>query len=373
MKHSRGKFVAQLVTVVAVVALTCVHTCRPVTADDAKLEFFENRIRPVLVEHCYKCHSATSKNVRGGLLLDSKAGVVAGGESGPIIVPSHPEESLLISSLKHESFEMPPDRKLPDTVIADFERWIRDGAIDPREGGKPLERKQIDLTEGRKFWSFQPIAKPTVPTADGSGWAKTENDHFIAAKHAATNSRVAADASAEQVVRRRREFISIRAGGQDVEVAIALHRVGIDHLDGGPSAHPVGDLEGQRRLAGTGRAEPAGGRGGRRDRHHSSTGAVAPPDALRSLSGCWPLRPHPLPKQRAGDVPVHRAEVLLASPRRRILVTFGVLRIVNRDRGQQLVGDLVNGRAAHAASNGLDDGVHACASGRTADRGARQQ
>ena len=202
MKHSRGKFVAQLVTVVAVVALTFVHTSRPVTADDAKLEFFENRIRPVLVEHCYKCHSATSKNVRGGLLLDSKAGVVAGGESGPIIVPSHPEESLLISSLKHESFEMPPDRKLPDTVIADFERWIRDGAIDPREGGKPLERKQIDLTEGRKFWSFQPIAKPTVPTADGSGWAKTEIDHFIAAKHAATNSRVAADASAEQVVRR---------------------------------------------------------------------------------------------------------------------------------------------------------------------------
>ncbi len=86
----------------------------------------------MLIEHCYQCHSSTSKSVKGDLLLDFRTAVLKGGESGPIIVPGKPEESSLIAALKYDGYEMPPKGKLPDAVVADFERWIRDGAVDPR-------------------------------------------------------------------------------------------------------------------------------------------------------------------------------------------------------------------------------------------------
>ncbi len=196
MMQTRGKQSIMLAAFMAVFA-----AANTADADDAKLEFFEKRIRPVLVEHCLKCHSQSAKNIRGGLLLDSKAGISAGGESGPTVVLGQPEESLLISALKHESYEMPPDRKLPNSVIADFEQWIRDGAVDPRAGGKTIKRHQIDLKEGRQFWSFQPVTMPEIPTA-GGGWARNDIDRFIAAKHMAAGSQVAGDASPEQIVRR---------------------------------------------------------------------------------------------------------------------------------------------------------------------------
>ena len=170
--------------------------------DAAKLEFFESRIRPVLVENCYKCHSQQAKMVRGGLLLDSRAGVAHGGESGAVVVPGKPAESLLLSSLKHESYEMPPDRKLPGSVIADFEKWIADGAVDPRNGGKTMLRETIDLDEGRKFWCFQPIKKPSIPVNDRDQWSLTPIDRFIAARHRPADVSPVEDATPEQVVRR---------------------------------------------------------------------------------------------------------------------------------------------------------------------------
>ena len=88
--------------------------------DQRKLEFFEKRIRPVLAEHCYQCHSTTAKKLRGELLLDSRWGWQKGGESGPPIVPGKPEESRIVKALRYESFEMPPKAKLPKTVIADL-------------------------------------------------------------------------------------------------------------------------------------------------------------------------------------------------------------------------------------------------------------
>lgn len=172
-----------------------------VCGDESKSEFFENNIRPVLVEHCYSCHASTATNVRGGLLIDSKAGMEAGGDSGTLLVPGNPNDSLLISALRHESFEMPPDQKLPDSVVRNFEKWIQDGAIDPRVNGVVLERRQIDMQEGRKFWSFQPIQPTTIPDA-GSSWAKSDVDRFVAAGHRKAKLAVAADATAEQMARR---------------------------------------------------------------------------------------------------------------------------------------------------------------------------
>jgi hypothetical protein len=138
-----------------------------------ELAFFETRIRPVLVEHCYRCHSgeaAEKKLLRGGLRLDSRAGLLHGGDSGPALVPGKPAESLLLESLRYESFEMPPDGKLPDKVIADFAQWVERGAADPRTGEATAAKSTIDLEAGRRHWAYQPLAVPPSPpqgAADG--------------------------------------------------------------------------------------------------------------------------------------------------------------------------------------------------------------
>ena len=95
--------------------------------------FFEKKIRPMLVKHCYECHSTASAELKGELSLDSRDGIRTGGESGPSVVPGNIDESLLIDALRYESFEMPPKKKLPEAVIRDFVRWIELGAIDPRD------------------------------------------------------------------------------------------------------------------------------------------------------------------------------------------------------------------------------------------------
>ncbi|MBT4692651.1 MAG: hypothetical protein HOB73_04840, partial [Planctomycetaceae bacterium] len=111
--------------------VVCVADCLPLLAQtNKKLEFFESKIRPVLVQHCYDCHAADAKMLRGGLLVDSRQGLLEGGESGPAVVPGEPEESLLISALRHDAFEMPPKQKLSQVIIDDFKKWIRDGAED---------------------------------------------------------------------------------------------------------------------------------------------------------------------------------------------------------------------------------------------------
>src|SRR3954447_2068142 len=101
-------------------------------------DFFEKKIRPVLVEHCYKCHSAEAKKLKGGLALDSRAGLLKGGDSGPALVAGKPADSRLITAVRYADAElrMPPKGKLPDAVIADLEKWVGLGAPDPRGDAK---------------------------------------------------------------------------------------------------------------------------------------------------------------------------------------------------------------------------------------------
>ncbi|MFK8113677.1 MAG: c-type cytochrome domain-containing protein, partial [Rubripirellula sp.] len=116
------------------------------------LVFFENKIRPVLIQHCYKCHAADAKSVKGSLLLDTKHGVLSGGDSGASVVPGSPDDSPLLSALRYDDYEMPPSGQLPDSVVADFEKWIRMGAPDPREDGQvEVQRREIDIAAGRAF------------------------------------------------------------------------------------------------------------------------------------------------------------------------------------------------------------------------------
>ncbi len=178
------------------------------SVDPAQLKFFEERIRPVLVEHCYACHSADAKSIKGGLVLDSREGVLAGGDSGPALVAKKAADSLLLQAMKHESLEMPPERKLPENVIADFSKWIEDGAADPRTGGVVHKKQSIDISKGREFWSFRPVQKTSVPDIGGE-WAKNGIDHFVAAtqqeKLGSSKSvadAVACDASADALLRR---------------------------------------------------------------------------------------------------------------------------------------------------------------------------
>lgn len=168
-----------------------------------QLEFFEKKIRPVLVQKCYECHSADSKEVKGGLLLDTRDGIRMGGESGHAVVPGDVQESLLIDSIRHESFEMPPNEKLSDEVIADFVAWVKMGAPDPRNAKVPAAKREIDFAEGSKHWAFQPVTKVTVPEANANAdWARSDIDRFVAAMLEEQDLHPVADADRLTLVRR---------------------------------------------------------------------------------------------------------------------------------------------------------------------------
>jgi hypothetical protein len=145
------------------------------------VEFFERKIRPVLVEQCYECHSAGAKKVKGGLLLDTKAGVLKGGESGEhSVVSGQVERSLLIKAIRYQDdvLAMPPKKKLPDAVIADFVRWVEMGAPDPRTGEATVKTQA--KVEGH--WAFERVHEVKVPEVKNSAWAKTAMDRFVLAK-----------------------------------------------------------------------------------------------------------------------------------------------------------------------------------------------
>jgi Protein of unknown function (DUF1549)/Planctomycete cytochrome C len=150
-----------------------------------QVEFFEKKIRPIFVERCYKCHSAHSDKVKGGLLLDTRDGLLKGGESGPAIVPGDPEKSLLIRAIRQtDELRMPVKEKLPDEQIADFVSWIKMGAPDPRIASSvPAATRAAvpSLAEARKFWAFQP-ARETMPPIVRTAWGRTPIDNFILAR-----------------------------------------------------------------------------------------------------------------------------------------------------------------------------------------------
>ena len=177
----------------------------PVSSED--LQFFENKIRPLLADHCYKCHAATARKLKGGLLLDRKAGWVKGGDSGKVIVPGKPEESLLIMMVERDpDYEaMPPKTALSKEQVEDLREWVRRGAPDPRSediGESVRSGEDFDLEERRKWWSLQPVEQVTVPRVKGGDWPVNEVDRFILAGLEERNWNPAPGAGKEHLLRR---------------------------------------------------------------------------------------------------------------------------------------------------------------------------
>lgn len=173
-------------------------------------EFFESKIRPALIKHCYKCHAEEGDKVKGGLLLDTRASSQSGGDSGPAVVPFDLNESLLITAIRYEdsTLEMPPKYKLDADVIADFEKWIEMGAPDPRERrsstGAPEEyTNTIDIEEGRKHWAYQVPVKPRVPEISTDEVpVKNPIDAFVRQKQEEAGFDAPASADAQNILRR---------------------------------------------------------------------------------------------------------------------------------------------------------------------------
>ena len=167
-----------------------------------QVAFFETKIRPVFVNHCYKCHSKEFSSSKGGLRLDVREGLLKGGDSGPAIVPGNPKESLLLSALRHEDIQMPPKSKLPEKVVADVELWIKMGAPDPRTESVAKTTIGVDLEKAQKFWAFQKPERHKRPSVKQLGWPKNEIDAFILAELEKKNLQVAAPADRRQLIRR---------------------------------------------------------------------------------------------------------------------------------------------------------------------------
>ena len=185
----------------------------------SRFAFFETRIRPVLVEHCYRCHSTAAqknKKLKGGLLLDTRAGLRRGGVSGSALDTKKPRASLLLKALRHEDgLQMPPKGKLPARVIADFEAWVAKAAPDPRD------EKTASGSSRNGHWAFQPLRTVKTP-AVADPWIRTPVDAFILRDLRARGLTPSPRAAARVLVRRLAfDLLGLPPAPADMDAALA--------------------------------------------------------------------------------------------------------------------------------------------------------
>jgi hypothetical protein len=171
--------------------------------------YFENKVRPILVERCFSCHGEEEQ--KGGLRLDSLADMMSGGDSGSALVAHQPADSLLIQAVRYEGLEMPPDGKLPEDEIGILERWVSRGAVWPNSDGKIVKRVTRDkiTAEDRAWWAFQPIKEVVVPdvrlentTGVSASWTTDPIDRFVLDKMQAKGLEPAPEADRLSMIRR---------------------------------------------------------------------------------------------------------------------------------------------------------------------------
>lgn len=169
-------------------------------------DFFEKKIRPVLIEHCYECHSADSDEIGGKLRVDTREAMLTGGESGPVLQAGRPDDSLIIQALRYDGMEMPPDGPLPEAVINDFVKWVSLGAADPRRAattGADDDSQSFSVTADREsLWSFVPRQDPPLPAVNAIEWCRDPIDRFVLAGIEQAGLRPAPDADPRTLLRR---------------------------------------------------------------------------------------------------------------------------------------------------------------------------
>ena len=173
---------------------------------DQQLEFFESRVRPILVERCLDCHGSENDHAEGGLVLESRKAILAGGDSGPAIeLDVAPEETLLIDAVNYgDLFEMPPDSKLPQGEIDILTRWVAMGAPWPAESDVAFSKNQdFDIKQMMmEHWCWQPLQKPAVPSVELADWPRDPIDHFILARLEQSDLTPAKPAQRRELIRR---------------------------------------------------------------------------------------------------------------------------------------------------------------------------
>jgi len=177
----------------------------PAPRDDAaKVKFFEERVRPLLVDNCYNCHSANT-NAKGGLRVDDRNGLLQGGSSGPAVVPGKPDESLLIQAVRQsDDLKMPPKKTLSDEQVADLSKWIADGAAWPESNAPALTSKPNEKYETlrKEHWAWQPLGQAKVPGVRDASWARDDIDRFLLAKLEENGLKPVGDAEKSTLIRR---------------------------------------------------------------------------------------------------------------------------------------------------------------------------
>ncbi|MFO0014516.1 MAG: PSD1 and planctomycete cytochrome C domain-containing protein [Planctomycetota bacterium] len=170
-----------------------------------QIQFFEAKIRPVLIEHCYRCHSVDGQSVRGGLVVDNRDAMLAGGESGPAVVPGNLQESILWHAINYRDYRMPPSGRLPANVIEDFKTWIEMGAPDPRVQVGVVVHSRVspeDIEQAKSFWSFKKPEHRSPDPDPRASWARSEIDRYIASGWKDQGVEPTADCDPETLVRR---------------------------------------------------------------------------------------------------------------------------------------------------------------------------
>ncbi|HEX6987384.1 MAG TPA: DUF1549 domain-containing protein, partial [Planctomycetaceae bacterium] len=213
-------------TIVCLAAV--VLTSAPVSAegpdDQRRLEFFETRIRPVLIEHCYECHSAASDPPQGNLRLDHRDGLLAGGDSGPAVAPGEPADSVLIQALRYDGYEMPPSGRLPEAVVRDFEKWVRDGAFDPRDEPPAAAAAETAAPE-TDHWAYRPPRRHDPPDVADAAWSADPIDRFVLARLEAAGLRPAPEADRATVIRRLTfDLTGLPPTPEEIDAYLADHR-----------------------------------------------------------------------------------------------------------------------------------------------------
>ena len=188
----------------AILFLCCVFSI-PVQATE-EFAYFETKVRPVLVKHCYECHSEEADKRKGGLWLDRREGWETGGDSGPSIIPGDVEGSLLIETVRYlePSLQMPPKTRLSTEEVAVLEEWVAMGAPDPRDAqlAGALRKEAIDFEAAREEWAYRPLEKPSLPEVSQEEWAESAIDQFILAGIERMGLSPAEDAEAASLIRR---------------------------------------------------------------------------------------------------------------------------------------------------------------------------